>query len=604
MDRDLHGRQEKRTPRISDALIFRAKATLLQIRRAAGNLFDAEIERFPKHAALAGKSLLAESKTPLWTETEKAEKHLVAGKVHNLRLALSNLNGVEVPANRVFSFWKQLGRASRRKGYVAGRELREGCIIASVGGGLCQLSNALYDAALRAGFQIIERHAHTQVVAGSLAEAGRDATIFWNYVDLRFKSEKAFRIEATMDADSLIVRLRGETVTSGRQGSRPVKIRSAAGVGDVRSCASCGVAECFRHVEPLRATDNFGRGAYLVDEYWPEFDRYIGARRNDRDLLCLPLDGKVFGKANYAWTTEGFGTVKQSRLLTALRSYRSRRLAAQGAARQRALLDSSEKLAQRYASLLPYDVRHVTLMQNLLPYLWREGHLGGRTFDVLMTALPLAQLHERLDRACALNPESKTLADFRADDWLLEAESEALMHARRIVTPHTEIAALYPDRAMLLDWAVPPPECLGTSVADRAPKLVFPGPTVGRKGAYELRAALAGTDIRLTIMGAQLEGEDFWAGLEVERQPCDRDWLESATAVVLPAFVEHKPRRLLQAVARGVPVIASTACGLEHVPGVISIRPGDVESLRVEIEKVIARSPEKISTPPLCLAQA
>ena len=78
------------------------------------------------------------------------------------------------------------------RGFVKGRELREGCIIPNVGGGLCQVSNALYDAALQAGHEIVERHAHTQVIAGSLAEQGRDATVFWNYVDLRFRSERPF----------------------------------------------------------------------------------------------------------------------------------------------------------------------------------------------------------------------------------------------------------------------------------------------------------------------------------------------------------------------------------------------------------------------------
>ena len=68
-----------------------------------------------------------------------------------------------------------------------GRELREGCLVPSIGGGLCQLSNALYDAALRAGLQVVERHRHTQVVPGSLAESDRDATVFWNYRDLRLR---------------------------------------------------------------------------------------------------------------------------------------------------------------------------------------------------------------------------------------------------------------------------------------------------------------------------------------------------------------------------------------------------------------------------------
>ena len=126
------------------------------------------------------------------------------------------------------------------------------------------------------------------------------------------------------------------------------------------------------------------------------------------------MDGKRLGKANYAWTTDGFGTVKQNRLFVLHRSFKCRRLASQGAIRQRALLAASESLAQRYASLLEYDVTHITTMQQFLPYLWRDGHLGGRTFDVLMTSLPLAVLQNRLDEAAALHPESPTLKDFRA----------------------------------------------------------------------------------------------------------------------------------------------------------------------------------------------
>ena len=97
---------------------------------------------------------------------------LLAGKVHNLRLAVKKLDGLEISGGEVFSFWKNVGQASRLKGFVVGRELREGCIIPNVGGGLCQISNALYDAALKANFEIVERHAHSQIVEGSLAERG------------------------------------------------------------------------------------------------------------------------------------------------------------------------------------------------------------------------------------------------------------------------------------------------------------------------------------------------------------------------------------------------------------------------------------------------
>ncbi|HKP35487.1 MAG TPA: glycosyltransferase family 4 protein [Pyrinomonadaceae bacterium] len=228
-------------------------------------------------------------------------------------------------------------------------------------------------------------------------------------------------------------------------------------------------------------------------------------------------------------------------------------------------------------------------MQQFLPYLWREGHLGGRTFDVLMTALPLAVLQNRLDEAAALHPESPTLNDFRADYKLIEAESDALRHARKIITPHSEIAALYPHKTVLLDWSIPEKEIERAPCAGFAANVVFPAPSVGRKGAYELRAALRNLNTQITVNGPFLEDNNFWDGFQVQRILEGADWLRDATVVVLPAFVEHQPRKLLKAVARGVPVIASKACGLGHLGGIVEIETGDVASLRLEIERALLR---------------
>jgi glycosyltransferase involved in cell wall biosynthesis len=115
---------------------------------------------------------------------------------------------------------------------------------------------------------------------------------------------------------------------------------------------------------------------------------------------------------------------------------------------------------------------------------------------------------------------------------------------------------------------------------------VFPAATVARKGVYELRRAARELGLRLTLAGAQLEGPDFWQGVEVERA-AGRDWLEGARAVVLPSFVEHAPRRLLEAVARGVPVVASTACGLDGLAGVVSVPAGDADALREALARVL-----------------
>src|SRR5215213_844263 len=282
MSKDLTDNYLRAKPAFGDALIFRTKATLLQMNRAAYSALSNETVRFPIGNRLSGEAIIGQSVTRLWTDSDDAEKHLVAGKVHNLRIAIRRLNGAEIPAGGVFSFWAQVGRPGRWRGYVAGRELREGCIIPSIGGGLCQLSNALYDAALSAGFEIVERHAHTQVVPGSLAEVGRDATVFWNYVDLRFKSSSPFRIEATMDANLLTVRFRssaGPSLPHLKYRKKKISPRGASAAP--QSCVTCDEHGCFRYVE--RKTTDFGRSAYLLDEYYPEFNNYILGVRREQD---------------------------------------------------------------------------------------------------------------------------------------------------------------------------------------------------------------------------------------------------------------------------------------------------------------------------------
>ena len=217
--------QVNSTTRIAAALVFRSKATVLQIRRAVHEFTRNNVKQASFGDRLIGHPIIAESRTPLRMTDDEVENLFASGKIHNLRLAIRKLNGVELGAGEVFSFWTQLGRTSRRRGMCRAVNFAKGALFSTIGGGLCQLSNALYDAALQAGFQIVERHAHTRVIAGSLAEIGRDATVFWNYVDLRFKSTHAFRIEAELTSDDLIVRFRGE----GRRSLKSVETRQRRG---------------------------------------------------------------------------------------------------------------------------------------------------------------------------------------------------------------------------------------------------------------------------------------------------------------------------------------------------------------------------------------
>jgi hypothetical protein len=553
-------------PSRAGAVLFQLKALAFRLKRLARDAAAGPV-RLPRADAEAFAVTIAASRTPLWAEVSAAERALQRGKVQNLRVAARHLDGTLLGPGAVFSFWKQLGRASRPRGFAKGRMLREGCIVPATGGGLCQLSNALYDVALQAGCEIVERHAHSRRVPGSRAEQGRDATVAWNYVDLRFKSALPLLLRVRLDARALIVELK----SSHDAAPRPTAPGHDAPRADAQSCETCDDTACFRH----GAAASEGRKAWLVDEFWPEFDAYIAANKSARDLLCLPLDGARWRRPQYGWTTTGVGEVRTATLTTLARALMMRG-SAQGPQRRMRELRAADALARRFATTLDADVTALCVTQALLPSLWRDGHLSGRTFEMLMTRLPMGMLQDRLDTAARNAPEHTSLADFRADPALVRAEREALAAAERIVTPHADIAALFGSRAVLLDWTA---SRTRFKHAPGSRRIAFPGPTIARKGAYALREAARALDLEIVLLGSELEGADFWRGVRTTR-----DMADGVAAFVQPALIEDKPRKLLAALASHIPIIATRECGIAPREGLTLIEAGDRSALITALE--------------------
>jgi hypothetical protein len=545
-------------PTPASSLLFAAKVLLLQARRIALDLLAAPT--LLKAAPATGfTETAALSRTLLWSDTAPGEHALQLGKVENLRVACRALDGLLIPAGTTFSFWRQVGPPGMVRGFVPGRMIQQGCLLPVVGGGLCQLSNALYDVALQAGCRIVERHAHSRIVPGSTAAEGRDATVAWNYVDLRFAPDRDLRLSARLERDTLEVRL---LARDGGFVTAPVKVRRApALLRAAESCFTCDETACFRHGGDTTTADVEERTAYLVDEAWPEFRRHVHTARRPEDRLGRPLDSRLVRAARYGWSAEGFDRRFDASLQTLHRSL-ALRGAAQGPVRRRVELLSAERMAEALALRLTPDVTRLVVAQSYLPHLWRTGRLGGRQVEVLMTRLPAAVLQQRLDAAFARHPERATLADFRADPTFVEAEAQALAHATRIITPHAAIAALFPTRAVLLPWERPetPATPLSTGPIRR---IAFPGPTVARKGAHTVREAARVLDLEVMLMGSELEGPGFWDGV---RTAPFTGW-DGVDAVVQPAVIEDQPRRLLAALHAGVPVFATAACGLGQRPG-------------------------------------
>ena len=525
--------------------------------------------------------VLGESTSPLWTATTATENRLVAGKVQNLRVAAARLDGLVVAAGETFSFWKAVGAPRRSRGFVRGRELREGCMIATVGGGLCQLSNALHLAALEAGLEIVERHAHSKVVPGSMAASGKDATVFWNYVDLRFRASVPFVIEAHLSATHLIVRFRAEHAL-GWQSAESDLPSPALEVAE--DCVTCHHHGCVYHPGVMAGAE---RTALLLDECWPEFDAWLACQSlTESDIALVPLDGVRRRRKAYAWlqNVKTRPAIREHPWLVLQRSWKSRRLRAQGAERQRALLAFDKALARAHASRIPLDCRHLVVSLNLLPHLADSGALAGRHVTVLLNRSPLFLLHQQLDRAATLYPDSPTIADFRADAALTNREHKALAQADLLVTPHAWLAdqlrRLGFQRVELLQWKIPEaqPHTPGR-------KILFPASGLARKGAYEVRDICRELNLPLAVLGRAQENPGFWEGHDVTFVQKGPDLFRDIACVVLPAHVEHQPRLLLAALASGVPVICSSECGVvtQKFPALTIVPRGDTQSLLLNI---------------------
>jgi hypothetical protein len=322
-----------------------------------------------------------------------------------------------------------------------------------------------------------------------------------------------------------------------------------------RSCASCDETGCAMNGRHRVDDPPAARIAYVMDDVWPEYASMIAASlRQDDQLLAPGLMGPR--PARYRWP----GPVRHAgALATASRHLAMRRVAkASGGVRQRAYLAADREVARSLAKAIDYRAGHLVIAQAWLPWLDEAGMLGGRSFDVAMRRYPFAEIHRRLDEAAAEIDDSPTINDFRADPDLVERESRLLVRARRIITPHHGIAALFPDKVTRLAWHRPP-----TTEPARGNRVAFLGPTIARQRPDIARALAESIDTPLIVFGDMLEGAGFWAGLAIERRAFGPGWLDGIGAMLHPATLTSQPRRLLQALAGGVTIHATPACGLD-----------------------------------------
>jgi len=109
--------------------------------------------------------------------------------IYNIRLASEVINGILVKPQEIFSFNKYVGPAEKADGYKESTIIANGVFVNGYGGGICQVSSTLYNAALLANLPIAERYNHSVYGdATKYVPLGQDAAIFYEFKNLRFKN--------------------------------------------------------------------------------------------------------------------------------------------------------------------------------------------------------------------------------------------------------------------------------------------------------------------------------------------------------------------------------------------------------------------------------
>ena len=127
-------------------------------------------------------------------------------RITNIKITCSRISDTVVKANEEFSFCKVVGQPSSADGYKEAHAFVDGELVNAIGGGNCQVSTTIYNAAKKIdGVEITERHEHGKEVG--YIEMGKDATVAYDYLDLKFENNNDFdlKLDAYIKDDKVCV---------------------------------------------------------------------------------------------------------------------------------------------------------------------------------------------------------------------------------------------------------------------------------------------------------------------------------------------------------------------------------------------------------------
>ena len=132
-----------------------------------------------------------------------------ADRITNLQLGVRALDGTLVQPGGTFSLNEAIGERTEERGFrsapvIIGNEYAE-----EVGGGTSQVATTAFNAAWEAGLRITERHPHSLYI--SRYQLGRDATVYWPSLDLKFvnDSDAWVLVKGFIEGDGISIAIYG-----------------------------------------------------------------------------------------------------------------------------------------------------------------------------------------------------------------------------------------------------------------------------------------------------------------------------------------------------------------------------------------------------------
>lgn len=132
------------------------------------------------------------SETKLLSRFSTAFDSSNVNRSSNIRLAAALLNGVILEGEKTLSFNDVVGARLPERGFLPAKIIENGEYTEGVGGGVCQVSTTLYNAAYLSGMTITEYHPHSLAVG--YVDPSRDAMVSGRSCDLKILNPSKFPV--------------------------------------------------------------------------------------------------------------------------------------------------------------------------------------------------------------------------------------------------------------------------------------------------------------------------------------------------------------------------------------------------------------------------